>query len=192
MGLGGTQQFVAYSGDWHQDVAHQWQSAENQDLIVRSYQRIFESCLVDLAAKLDVEEAPGMTYLDNSLLAWSQESGMETHGSVSIPVVTFGSAAGFFKTGVFADYRRTDPEAASFDPGAGNVQYFGLLYAQWLATVLQAMGAPPSEFERWGHKGYGVPFITQEGWTPAYGTHYESTDSRYFEMSSDILPGLRA
>jgi hypothetical protein len=192
LGLGSSERFVAYNGDWHQDVAHQWQGDEQQQLIVTSYQRVFESIMVDLAAKLDVEEAPGMTYLDNSLLAWSQESGMETHGSVSIPVVTFGSAGGFFNTGVFADYRRRDGGAQTFDPGAGNVQYLGLLYNQWLATVLQAMGVGPDEFELWGHKGYGVPFLTQDDWTPPYRQHYESTTSRYFEMASDILPGLKA
>ena len=43
-----------------------------QALLVESYQRIFSSVLLDLAAKLDVEEAPGVTYLDNSLLVWTR------------------------------------------------------------------------------------------------------------------------
>jgi hypothetical protein len=68
----------------------------------------------------------------------------------------------------------------------------GLLYSQWLATVLQAMGAPASEFERWGHKGYGVPYITKESWTPPFAKHYGNTSSRYFTMASDFLPFLRA
>jgi hypothetical protein len=54
------------------------------------------------------------------------------------------------------------------------------------------MGLPPSEFERWGHKGYGVPSLTGEDWTPPYRQHYESTSSRYFQMASDVLPGLQA
>ena len=82
---------------------------------------------------------------------------METHGSVSIPVVTFGSAAGRMKTGMLVDYRRMGNTASQFDPGAGGKQTLGMLYSQWLATVLQAMGVPPSEFERWGTKGYGYP-----------------------------------
>ena len=192
MSYGSTEAFVSYSGDWHQDVAHQWQNADPQKQLVTSYQRFFETVFLDLAAKLDVEEAPGMTYLDNSLLVWSQESGMETHGTVSVPVVTFGSAAGFFKTGQYIDYRRTNAGGAKFDPGAGGTQYCGLLYNQWLATALQAMGAKPAEFERWGHKGYGVPFLTQEDWTPPYRKHYTNTSSRYFTMASDILPGLKA
>ncbi|HET9957750.1 MAG TPA: DUF1552 domain-containing protein [Polyangiaceae bacterium] len=192
LGYGSTEAFVAYGGDWHQDVAHQWQDGEKQKLLVSSYQRFFESVFLDLAAKLDVEEAPGMTYLDNSLLVWTQESGMETHGSVSIPVVTFGSAAGYFKTGQYLDYRRTESVASRYDPGAGGEQYLGLLYNQWLANVLTAMGAPRPEFERWGHRGYGVPYLTVDDWTPPYRQHYGNTSSRYFQIASDPLPNLRA
>lgn len=192
LGYGGTERFVEYGGDWHQEVAHQWQTPDRQELLVRSYQTLFAGVFADLAAQLDVEEAPGITYLDNSLLVWSQESGMETHGSISIPVVTFGSAAGFFRTGQFVDYRRTADPASSFDPGAGGTQYLGVLYNQWLATVLQAMRVPPAEFERWGHKGYGVPFLTGDDWTPPYRAHYGDTDSRYFQMASDVLPFLGA
>lgn len=32
----------------------------------------------------------------------------------------------------------------------------GLLWNQWLATVLQSMNVAPSEFERGGVRGYGV------------------------------------
>ena len=192
LGYGGTERFQAYGGDWHQEVAHQWQTPDRQALLVQSYQRIFSSVFLDLAAQLDVEEAPGMTYLDNSLLVWSQESGMETHGSISIPVVTFGSAAGFFKTGQLVDYRKVGAPDSSSDPDAGNVQYMGVLYNQWLATVLQAMGLPPSEFERWGHKGYGVPYVSAAGNDPPFGEHYGNTSSRYFSMASGVLPFLRA
>ncbi len=192
LGYGQTDRFVAYGGDWHQEVAHQWQLPEPQALIEQSYQRIFEGVFLDLAARLDEEEAPGMTYLDNSLLVWSQESGMSTHDSVSIPVITFGSAAGFFKTGLLADYRRVGNPSSLYDPEAGGKQYLGVLYSQFLATVLQAMGMQPSEFERWDHKGYGVPFISKESWTPPYAKHYGDTSSRYFQMASDILPFLKA
>ncbi len=192
LGYGSTDRFVAYGGDWHQEVAHQWQLADRQELIKQSYQKVFEGIFLDLAAKLDIEEAPGMTYLDNSLLVWSQECGMSTHDSVTIPVVTFGSAAGYFKTGLLADYRRIGNPSSTFDPMAGGKQYLGLLYNQWLATVLQAMGLQPSDFERWGHKGYGVPFISKESWTPPYAKHYGDTSSRYFTMASDPLPFIKA
>ncbi len=192
LGYGGSERFVAYGGDWHQEVAHQWQLADKQELIKQSYQKVFEGIFMDLAAQLDVEEAPGMTFLDNSLLVWSQECGMSTHDSVTIPIVTFGSAAGFLKTGIFADYRRVGNPASMYDPQAGGQQYLGVLYNQWLATVLQAMGVPPSEFERWDHKGYGVPFVSGESWTPPYAKHYGTTSSKYFTGASDILPFLKA
>ena len=54
------------------------------------------------------------------------------------------------------------------------------------------MRVPPSEFERWGYKGYGVPFITKDSWTPTFAKHYTDTSSRYFQMASDILPFLKA
>lgn len=192
LGYGSTDKLVAYGGDWHQEVAHQWQLADRQELIKQSYQRVFEGILLDLAAELDIEEAPGMTYLDNSLLVWSQESGMSTHDSVTVPVVTFGSAAGYFKTGVIADYRRVGNPSSTYDPGAGGKQYLGLLYNQWLATVLQSMGIPPSDFERWNHQGYGVPYVSTESWTPPYAKHYGDTSSRYFSMASDPLPLITA
>ncbi|HVY31688.1 MAG TPA: DUF1552 domain-containing protein [Polyangiaceae bacterium] len=192
LGYGSTDKFVAYGGDWHQEVAHQWQLPDKQELIKQSYQKVFEGIFLDLAAKLDVEEAPGMTYLDNSLLVWSQECGMSTHDSVTIPVITFGSAAGYFKTGQLADFRRIGNASSTFDPMAGGKQYLGLLYNQWLATVLQAMGVPPSDFERWGHKGYGVPYVSTESWTPPYAKHYGDTSSKYFTMASDPLPLIKA
>jgi hypothetical protein len=190
-GVGGTEKFAAYPGDWHQDVAHQWQNAAKQELLRNSYQRFFETVFLEAAARLDVEEAPGVTYLDNTLLVWSQESGMSSHDSASIPVVTMGSAAGFFKTGVYADYRKINGPNSKVD-AAGNVTWLGLLYNQWLANVLLSMRIAPTEFERWGHKGYGHPFLTRESWTPPYAKHYEGTTSRYFAMASDPLPFLKA
>lgn len=190
LGLDETARFVAYSGDWHQNVAHQWMTTEAQNHIATSYQRVFEWLFLDLAAKLDIEEANGATYLDNTLMAWSQESGMDTHNAVSVPVVTFGSAGGFFKTGQVLDYRRTDNKGSHFYTTNNMAQYCGVLYSQWLATVLQSMGLAPSEFERWGHKGYGIPYI---GKTEKYFVnHYVDTQSRYFQTASDILPGMKA
>src|SRR3954471_4064191 len=193
LAYGDTARFAAYGGDWHQEVAHQWQLADKQALLTQSYQRFFAGVLVDMAKQLDsVEEVPGLTYLDNSLLVWTQESGMETHGSVSVPIVTFGGAAGRLKTGLLCDYRRTGNADSQYDPGAGGKQTLGLLYSQWLATVLQAMGVPPGEFERWGSKGYGYPYITKESWTPPFAKHYGDTSSRYFTGASTPLPFLKA
>jgi len=66
--------------------------------------------------------------------------------------------------------------------------YAGLLYNQFLATVLRAMGMPPEEFERWGHKGYGVPLVEGSGTNLPVAKHYENTSSRYFQIASNVLP----
>ena len=56
-GLGDDQRFARFAGDWHNDVAHGWSSPENQQLLVLAYQRIFETVFLDMAMRLDVEEA---------------------------------------------------------------------------------------------------------------------------------------
>jgi hypothetical protein len=185
--------FAQHAGDWHTQVAHEWQDPIKQALIATAYQRVFESVFLDLAARLDTEEADGASYLDNSLLVWSQESGMSTHDSVSIPVITAGSAAGAFNTGLSLDYRRNGDPASRFDPQAnGYFLYAGLLYNQFLAHVLQAMGLAPAELELWGHKGYGVPLVDPAGYgIPPFASHYQSNTSRYFQIASDPLPFLQ-
>jgi hypothetical protein len=191
-GVGGTEKFVGYQGDWHEEVAHAWTGDGQQMLLKDSYQRFFETVFLDAATKLDVEEAPGVTYLDNSLLVWSQESCMATHESSSVPVVTVGSAAGFFKTGVYADYRKVNDPNSQWDPGGSNPVSLGVLYSQWLANVLLSMGVTPAEFELWGHKGYGYPLLAASSYGPPWAKHYGSTSSAYFQSASDVLPFLKA
>lgn len=193
-GLGDDFRFAPFNGDWHNDVGHEWRDPEKQRLLVTAYQRIFENVLLDMATRLDSEETPGTTYLDNSLLVWTQESGMSTHDPVSVPIVTCGSAAGFFKTGLSIDYRRMGNPDSKFDPLANDYfLYAGLTYNQFLATVLQAMGLAPADFERWGHKGYGYPLVTppDTGILP-FAKHYQNTSSRYFQIASDVLPLIKA
>lgn len=179
-------------GGWHAGVAHQWIEPPKQDLLARSYQKFFESVFVRLAKRLDIEEAEGRTYLDNTLLVWSQECGMVTHEQTSIPVLTFGSAGGAMQTGQYLDYRRTEAPMSSFDTKADNnyKQTLGVLYNQWLANVLQFMGLSRKEYELWSHPGYGVPFI---GENPNYRSHYGANvlDSRYQNDASNFLPFLK-
>lgn len=193
LGLADEQRFVDFSGEWHFEVAHYWLEPNKQDLLARCYQRIFESVFLDMAARLDTEEADGLSYLDNSLLVWTQESGMSTHDPLSLPIVTAGSAAGFFRTGLALDYRRVGNPDSRFQPLVkAEATYAGMLYNQFLASVLQSMGMPPSEFERWGHKGYGVPRVEVPGVSLPFATHYQDTSSRYFQIASGVLPFLKA
>jgi hypothetical protein len=51
---------------------------------------------------------------------------------------------------------------------------------------------PPSEFERWGHRGVGLPRVEVPGVSVPFATHYQNTSSRYFQVASDLLPFLKA
>jgi hypothetical protein len=185
-------QWSSYAGDWHQDVAHQANQADGnkQNIVTQSYQVFFERAFLDLISKLDVEEANGKTYLDNTLVQWTQESGLETHDGRTLPVVTAGSAAGFLKTGSFIDYRNREfqmPQGWTMPPQYGLIRP-GLLYNQYLGTVLQAMGVPPSEYERNGLKGYGSQFMNPD-WGAEAKRQYPD---RLRADASAVLPFLKA
>ena len=159
--------FAGFVGDWHQDVAHRHTTVPAQQTLVQGLRLTFQSAILDLVSKLDVEESPGVTYLDNSLVQWSQESGQATHVATSLPVITFGGAAGALKTGNYVDYRNQIPRA-SVKSDATIPDFVGLTYNRWLGTVLQVLGLPRSEYERDGVPGYGVNFAAPE-YSKGYG-----------------------
>jgi len=178
--------------EWHQDVAHQTslgnpENPSSQQLAMAdAQQRFFEGVFLDLANKLNIEEAFGRTYLDNSLLVWTQESGQLPHAGYSIPVITAGSASGFFNTGLYCDYRSRDNTSLinSWDEGYARLNKRpGLLYNQWLSNTLQAMGLNPVDFSTAEMIGYG----------PTNGSeNTESWPTRIQGMANEILPFLAA
>jgi hypothetical protein len=159
LGIGDT--FSSFAGDWHQDIAHKFQLPAAQQSLVGALRQAFDAGVMDLVTKLDVEESPGVTYLDNTLVQWTQESGQHTHESPSIPVITFGSAAGFFKTGLFVDYRNVTDKGKLVFYGK-SYDWAGLTYGRWLGSVLQAMGLPRAEYERNGVPGYALPYVSPD------------------------------
>ena len=190
---GDTSRFVSYGGDWHQDVAHQWQLPDAQTQLVSSYQQ-----LLLLGAGRHGQAAgqrrrgAGRLHLPRQLaLRLEQECGMETHGSVSIPVVTFGSAAGAMKTGCCATTAASVIGLDLRSRGRGASRRWAVLQ-QWLATVLQAMRVPPSEFERWGEGLRRIPSSRRRAGRSLFGKHYGDTSSRYFSDASKWLPFLKA
>jgi hypothetical protein len=200
-GWGDTSGFApSYTGsDWHGDAAHHWFTDQAQAWLLQSYQGFFQNVLLYFASKLDgIDDGAGGTLLDSTLLVWTQESGMETHEAIGVPVITFGGASGFLNTGLYCDYRNVSETDAAIPMMAptGYQTYPGLLYSQWLATALLAMGIPTSQFELWKdtsgntEHGYGTPYLTadQPGWLP----HYKSLTSPYFAMASTPLPFLQA
>ncbi len=155
--------FVEYAGDWHQDVAHQHTLPEPQALLRQVNQQAFEHAILDLAHKLDVEEAADQNVLDSCIVQWTQESGVKTHDARSIPVVTFGGAGGNIRTGNYCDYVKHTPEGQVMAWGS-SIGNSGLLYSQWLAQVMQSLGVERSEFQNVTYNasaGYGFAFVDE-------------------------------
>jgi hypothetical protein len=177
--------FSAYAGDWHQDVAHQNQKDTSQQYLVEANQAFFEGVFLDLVNKLNIPEGEGDdTYLDNCLVMWSQESGFLTHEPISLPIVTAGSAAGYFSTGNYVDYRNLG------DRELHRPRYPGILYNQYLANVLQAMGVPPAEFESPGEKGYGLTYRNSEFAGLKGDSGERAWPDRLYRDASNPLPFL--
>jgi Protein of unknown function (DUF1552) len=167
--------FTNYAGSWHQDVAHQNTAPGSQDLLMAANREFFVRVYLDLVSKLDgIQNEDGTTVLDDSMVNWVHESGEVQHQAVSMPIVSAGSAGGFFKTGVFADYRNLNVRVWK-DP---RWEFSGLTYNRWLATILDSMGIARSEWETPQSQGYGLTIIG-EGWTrAATGTQVMTEASR--------------
>lgn len=171
--------FSDYRGDWHQEVAHQANTEANQSLLTAANQAQFETIALNLARQLDaVEDVPGRTVLDSTLLVWGQESGWSTHDAQDLNVITFGSANGFFKTGNYVDYRNLN---AAVRMGG---RQLGLNYRQFLANCLQAMDIPRTEFEANGQPGYGSPY--------AEDNYASKVHANVISRASDPLPIIAA
>ncbi len=182
--------FSDYVGDWHQDVAHQahFPDGEDQATISAAHQRFFEGVFLDLAAKLDAIQDLEGTVLDSTLIQWTQESGCATHDPIELPVVTAGSAGGFFTTGNYADYRNLSSPAHQANGESAVNSHTGLVYNQWLGNVLQSMGLAPSEYEFGGYGGYGHVVLGTEEWYAGYQRY----DSAELSVMSEILPFIKA
>lgn len=185
--LGVTHLFNDYAGDWHQDVAHQAHlpDGDRQGNLWAANQATFEGVMLDLIAKLDVDEGDGSTVLDNTLVQWTQESGPFTHESIDTTVVTAGGAGGCLRTGQFIDYRNTDVLAEEeFYQGTPVRLHPGLLHQQYLGSALQAMGLQPSDYEIDPGGGYPNLFIG-EGRDPLYPEAVR-------DVRGEMLPWLEA
>ncbi len=181
--------FSNYSGDWHQDVAHQANaSAAQHAIIAAAHQRFFEDVFVDLIAKLDAaQDAPDCTLLDSSLVQWTHEAGCVTHDPIELPVISAGSAGGFLTTGNYVDYRNLGAPAHQSGQNGMVDSHVGLVYNQWLGTVLQAMGLSPSSYESGGYGGYGEVLLSTETWYAGYDKY-----GPQLSVMGEVLPYLRA
>jgi Protein of unknown function (DUF1552) len=179
-------QYPGLCCDWHQLVAHEAHNPQGvgadyaQPLMVAAKRTFFENVFLDLANKLDVEESDGITYLDNSLMFWTQESGSTTHNAISMPVVTAGSAAGTLQTGKYVDYRNRNNTSLQNNYSPEHMaQRPGLPYQRFLGNVLTAAGVPSQEWERPGEHGYGDNVITFDA---------QAMPQQYMDDASNPLP----
>ncbi len=185
--------FSSYAGDWHQDVAHQTINNDGvrQTTMANSKQSFFQNVFLDLASRFDsVDMGDGGTLLDRSLCWWTNEHGGTTHGSQGMPVITFGGAGGSLRTGQSLDYRNLNACFNRASP-AGRRLYAGLLWQQWLGTVMESMGVPRSEWENLAANG-GYPdwrFAHVE-WMDINETVAYTNDT--WSVAGEALPWLRA
>ena len=167
--------------NWHGAVAHSGLGASiAQNYTVGYNQGTFEHILVGLAAKLDaIEMHDGQSLLDHSLLMQGSEAGQMTHhsGCVNYPIITAGGAGGFFNTGMFVDFSNQNRVYQDFagvlqvKPGMA-LESPGLLYNQFLANVLLAMGIPNEEWENFTEFSFDGPGRS----TPTKGYGYFHVD----------------
>jgi hypothetical protein len=168
---------------WHNDYAHGLDDPAKRAGYSAAVQLQFESAQLDLANKLDkVTTADGKTLFDKSLIASGHELGSGGnpghHHNRCIPIVTLGNAGGFFKTGLSLDYR----DLNSFAWSSGPHWYSGLLYNQWMAMVMRAMGLPTSDYSS-SNGAWGYPSLR--------GANGDHTDA-IWTAASDNLPWLKA
>jgi hypothetical protein len=159
--------FSDFAGDWHQDIAHRAHLPDGvaQELLAAAHQRFFEGVFLDLVRRLDEVPTANGSLLDDALVVWSHECGAVTHESLSMPVITAGGACGGLRTGWYVDYRREEV-LWPYRREEGGVLRFGdgpgLLWNQWLGTVLQALGVPRERYEVAGEGGHGRVWIAEE------------------------------
>jgi hypothetical protein len=163
--------YSTYQGDWHQDIAHQDMADGPQMTLSASYQQVFEHIFMYLVNGLDaVKDPDGSTVLDNSVLFWGHECGYSTHDPWCLPLIMAGKAGGYFKTGLYVDYRNQVPSSQNW---VNNVavpgNFSGLIYPQFLATMLYSMGIKATEW-------------TQPNGLPGYGDYKtDSTSLQQFQ-----------
>jgi hypothetical protein len=170
-------------GVWHNDITHSWSRPDAQAFIAEAHRSVFRNQFLDLVRKLDVEEAPGVTVLDNAIVMWTQECSEHTHDQTNIPVITAGGAGGAMRTGLYCDYRNRSDKAVT-PHGYMRECNTGLPWNQLLGTLLQAVGVPRSEYETPGTYGYGTQYRD-----PAY---QRAQFPGVWEQSGNFLPFLKA
>lgn len=191
--------------NWHEQIAHagsgSWggHNPAYQQVHVDAQRAVFESTFLTLVEHLDQDAGEGQTYLDDTLIAWSMESGEQTHNNYSTPVVTAGSAGGYFATGRFVDLRNHDnmSVASSGSP----FRRPGTMYARFLSNVMQSMGLTPADwaselrtvqnsvFEE-GARGYGYyNYHPSSFWMSGVDLRRDVWPEQHWRNADEPIPG---
>lgn len=162
---------------WHNNYAHNIEAeASKRAGFSAAVQLQFESAQLDLARKMDaVKTADGSTLLDKGFVFSGHELGSGgspgNHHNRCIPIVSFGSAGGYFKTGQSLDYRDMNSFTWSISPTTPR-WFSGVTNNQLLGMVLRAMGLTPADYST-NNGAYGYPSVkgsnsyTDALWTAA-------------------------
>jgi hypothetical protein len=184
IGSGGSDLGYVHSGlkdaqDWH-ERAHEFDNPNSRAQVLAINQWIADEIVARVLTGLDVEEADGKTFLDNSVVMWGNELGMN-HLNWSVPTMLVGNAGGRLTTGRYVDYIDWN-RPVKFHQEDGPV-IEGVPYNRVLVTLLQALGLSPADYERGGQPGYGS-YSTAGKTTEAHAIDYDA--SQY----GAPLPGL--
>jgi hypothetical protein len=179
--------FSTFGGDWH-GAAHKTRSdPEAERAHVEGHRNFFEHVMLHLANKLAVEEVPGATYLDNTILVFNSEASGISHTQADKPVITLGNVGGYFKTGFYVDYQNMRPESIMDKKGTPDQANTGLLIHQFWANLLYALKIPRSEWERYGEpgRGYGPQILGDFDGHAFTSAHYVRS---VLDRAGDKLP----
>jgi hypothetical protein len=168
---------------WHNNYAHSLDDPGKRAGYSAAVQLQFDQAQLDIARKLDqVTTADGKTLLDKALVASGHELGSGGnpghHHNRCIPIVTFGNAGGYFKTGLSVDYR----DLTGFSWSSNPHWYSGLLYNQFMGMVLRSMGLPASDYST-DNGAWGYPSVR--------GANGDHTDA-IWNVAKEDLPWLKA
>lgn len=168
-------------GDWH-DFAHDAVDDAADHANINSLNRwVVEAVFARFLAQLDVEEADGQTFLDNSVVYFGSELSMD-HYVIGMPTILAGGAGGSLKTGYYVDYSQMSHDYANPILPWG-VLIPGVPHNRLLVTLLQAMGLQPADYERDGRPGYGHTDIF-------YGPYNWPADAYVAADLGKPLPGI--
>jgi hypothetical protein len=170
------------AGDWHQFAHQAADNPLNRAHIVSLNRWVATDVFGRFLSQLDVEEADGATFLDNSLVLMGGELAMD-HYVVSQPTLLAGAAAGAIQTGYYVDYSQMDNDYANDGLLPWGVLIPGLPYNRLYVTILQAMGLAPADYERGGQAGYGHTDMFD-------GPYNWPTDAYDMTQIGSPLPGI--